>query len=437
MTGSEHFLISKEGFNFKLECILEAGESAFLMEAIDDVQTTIKVDTTEKYPTWGVFKIGSERIRYTSKGGGVEPYFSGCTRGYGETLAQSHDYLDPVSGSFDWYMKITDIKIRTKEQKGSVYRIDRIPFNNGERYKRLEIKKDETEGWIDLKSCYSKDNVVYSDWLGPDGSPYSSFGQLFTHEMTPLPINFSKGMLNYYKWRVDLYGNCFESPSFNMLYFHLTHQSKNTDAVSVVECPATGFVNPLIVSPIPITILTQTYGTHENYQTIATISECDRYWIQSGKKYDTVVLEIIRSWLESEVGKIMSGYCKDQDGNVITSADGGWITLTNGTESDPNDVSGFVKPSGLYQIFMFGDKDDWHLIVHNPDGDVDPCYRQYPDTDFIDGENIPDYRDLGFYVTEFGNEIEVGDKVLVVPTDGGLIIVKSGVTVVGDKLGAF
>ena len=55
--------------------------------AIDDSVTTIPVDSTATFKAEGFIRIGSEIIRYTDKSA---TEFQNCTRGFGNTVADSH-----------------------------------------------------------------------------------------------------------------------------------------------------------------------------------------------------------------------------------------------------------------------------------------------------------------------------------------------------------
>ena len=70
-----------------------APETTYLNGAIDAIQTTIDVNSTTLFPANGVFQIGGELISYTSKN---PTQFLGCTRGYENTIADSHNDLSVV-----------------------------------------------------------------------------------------------------------------------------------------------------------------------------------------------------------------------------------------------------------------------------------------------------------------------------------------------------
>jgi hypothetical protein len=117
----------------------------------------------------------------------------------------------------------------------------------------------------------------------------------------------------------------------------------------------------------------------------------------SNREIIGIALTIMKGYPESEFGKKMSGYCINQHGKIITLTEPGRIVLTNGASPSPYDTGGKVTTSGLYEVFnVKGDYDQWYLIAVKSDEPRYAAYKKYPPDDFIDGDDIPDTRNLGF-----------------------------------------
>jgi len=76
------------------------GTSTTLDGSIDDVVTTITVDSTEGFENVGTITIEEENITYTGK---TSTTFTGCTRGADSTVAASHSDNTAVTRSTKWY----------------------------------------------------------------------------------------------------------------------------------------------------------------------------------------------------------------------------------------------------------------------------------------------------------------------------------------------
>lgn len=76
------------------------GTSTTLDGSIDDVVTTVTVDSTEGFESVGTITIEEENITYTGK---TSTTFTGCTRGADSTVAASHSDNTTVTRSTKWY----------------------------------------------------------------------------------------------------------------------------------------------------------------------------------------------------------------------------------------------------------------------------------------------------------------------------------------------
>lgn len=71
---------------------------AIVQQPVGPSDTTIYVDDTSNFPNSGYIQIGTEVIRYTGK---TATSFTGCTRGYNNTIPQSHNVGDAVYVAYD------------------------------------------------------------------------------------------------------------------------------------------------------------------------------------------------------------------------------------------------------------------------------------------------------------------------------------------------
>ena len=66
------------------------GQQAELRQTVAWNDTEVHVDDVAGWPASGVLWLGLERVSYTGTVGGVDPHFTGCTRGTAGSLASTH-----------------------------------------------------------------------------------------------------------------------------------------------------------------------------------------------------------------------------------------------------------------------------------------------------------------------------------------------------------
>lgn len=89
--------------------------STDLADDLTDTATTVEVFDTTGFQTSGVIHIGREAIAYTNKTG---TSFTGCTRGYWDTIAQAHFIGD---GERLQYPEVTDLPRSLRDRRVYVY----------------------------------------------------------------------------------------------------------------------------------------------------------------------------------------------------------------------------------------------------------------------------------------------------------------------------
>ena len=106
---------------------------------------------------------------------------------------------------------------------------------------------------------------------------------------------------------------------------------------------------------------------------------------------------LFRSWAESVVGVVMSGYAKDQEDAVIQNA---VKVILESTYTFGKDTMGSVNPeTGFFQIFVKDAKyDKRHLIVEVSGRSVNISLAEYGDPAILDATSgeIPN-QDLHFW----------------------------------------
>jgi len=146
--------------------------SIFLTSSITNLVTTIPVDSTLTYPSSGIINIEDETILYTGK---TSTTFTGCTRGYNNTLALNHTSGVKVSGIIfkegkDGVTKISVEQNNDKSVNFIIYNAGPTPgnydylfysFDNSSAGKEFRMKKEE---WKDIGQSMINEEKARSDW---------------------------------------------------------------------------------------------------------------------------------------------------------------------------------------------------------------------------------------------------------------------------------
>ena len=118
------------------------------------------------------------------------------------------------------------------------------------------------------------------------------------------------------------------------------------------------------------------------------------------------VESLMRGFPESVFGKRTSGYIVGKSGTPLTLPGEAIVTLVSDPSSAENDKAANVGTNGFYETFLEGGYDKWYLIVEKGDGKYD-IYEKDPADPPINGDSIPDTRNLGFVKVKFKSKTGV------------------------------
>lgn len=284
----------------------------------------------------------------------------------------------------DEFLKIYEVKIERYLLSGTAQTLFVDEHPNLTRYGRLRITSVLPEGTAaKLKLAFSDDNIIWSDYTGPDGTPATAYD---LSAFITVPAGYTG---YYFKWMAILESDGQYTPTYNshLIYLWERHPGKVIDLLQ--ELPE--HFPPETISMMPLSFLTGCPRATDGYPAPAcpggSFLAFDDVGLpdKTGKTYsmelacprategypappcgggtflvfDAVgdrmehiakTFMLASSWLESVVGQVVSGYCRDQNENIIINAVK--VVLTSST-TDGMDVLGSVVPgTGLYQLFV-------------------------------------------------------------------------------------
>jgi len=161
-----------------------------------------------------------------------------------------------------------------------------------------------------------------------------------------------------------------------------------------------GEFTPYIEVGLPPVMMSRSFWVNSVSEVVGLLNCVQGVFELTGRQIPLVLLYIIKGWIEAIVGKVCSGYVVDQFGSKIATPKGGYVLLQKGTGLYINDVSGKVDENSFYQVFLKSGYTDWHLIVTSPIGWQDVAWRKCPDDPPIPDDDLPDKRDLCFYIPQ-------------------------------------
>lgn len=126
----------------------------------------------------------------------------------------------------------------------------------------------------------------------------------------------------------------------------------------------------------------------------------------TGREFISEIEPLIEGFPESTFGTRTAGYIIDKSGNRLSLPVGAVVTLVGDTASVMYDKATKVSTESFYEVFLEGGYDKWYLVVVTGNGKYN-LYEKDPNDPVIDGDALPDTRDLGFVkvrfkVVEFG-----------------------------------
>ncbi|MDP2217411.1 MAG: hypothetical protein Q8J68_09005 [Methanolobus sp.] len=271
---------------------------------------------------------------------------------------------------------------------------------------------------LKVRLMFKDDDVAASPWLGPS-TPADFYtgpgGRIFTGGYTG----------KYWRARVYFYSDGRYSPVLN----NLTYTMYLDNPIRLLQFPE-NTPHPVGI-PVAFQPLTWFYGDHEENNTlpwsgraftwrgaIITISRTGQVnvpvafrpltWFYadhienstlplSYREFLAALFRITRSWAESVVGVVMSGYVQDQNGNVILHA---YKLILESSNVPDRDIMGQVNPeNGVFQVFVQEAMYDrrWLLVEYEGKA-ANIALAGYGTPAVLDGTKGPvDNQDLQFW----------------------------------------
>jgi hypothetical protein len=318
------------------------------------------------------------------------------------------------------YVDIRNVEILRYKHEGTIESHFAVPVPNIVQYDEL-LRSVTLPSGTDVKFqlAFSDNGYSWSNFSGSDGTSgtfYDTNGQ---------EIVVSGGLTGYYyKWKAYLYADGRETPTLDSvtvwmwvkIYLILCGMQKQliypilpanpqmmNPAISLFRaCPRTtpgypascpgGYYLPEVLSGHEFAgkIWIMIKGNDVSFL-IETLSE--RQWIA---KYWV----FFKSWIESVVGQVVSGYVRDQDENIIL--DGIKIVITSSVTSGTDQMNPVNPTTGFYQIFVKNTKyDNRYLLVNKEGKTFDLAYSTYGLPAIIDGTiKVPSPQDMHFWKPE-------------------------------------
>lgn len=318
----------------------------------------------------------------------------------------------------DEFMKMYNLKIERYKLSGEVETLFVDEHPNLTRYGRMFLTSTKPAGTkTALQFAFSDDGTIWSDFTGPDGTSTTKY---YSPDFITLPAGFT----GYnFKWKAILESDGRYTPTYNshLLYLwekhpgividlmrrvpeHFLPETQSMMPISFMRgCPRAtpGFPAPACAGG---SFLTFDTAGHADVPALFYIMDkaCPRPTegypapacpngsflafdaIANRQIWYAKFFLLASSWLESVVGQVVSGYCKDQDENIIIGAVK--VILTSST-TDGMDVMGEVEPgTGLYQLFVKNVLYDGRDLIVTIEGKpYNMSYAKYGTPDLIDG----------------------------------------------------
>jgi hypothetical protein len=315
------------------------------------------------------------------------------------------------------YVDIRNVKILRYKLSGFVTSNFAVSIPNISSYDELLMAVTKPTGSnVKFQLAFSDNGSDWSDYCGPDGTSatfYDYIGQAIT-----LPGGYTG---YYYKWKAILYSDGRETPIFDGLTIWEFVKIQARELLLKKQLsdymPAP---NPLIVSPIGLNNVnprtTAGYPSSpaggdyiseplsgNNYNALQKYSiwtvGVDEIWIPeclSGRTFNRREILLIKTYSETTVGQVLSGYVRDQNENIIA----GTKVIITSTYSIGLDQMGTVNPdTGFYQVFVKNTKYDGRSVIVGLVGkSFSVSYTKYGTPALLDGTTqLASPQDLHFW----------------------------------------
>lgn len=289
---------------------------------------------------------------------------------------------------------VTNIRIEKYVELGIAELNYSVDMSNIYKYESVDLVSTLPIGTNSLlQLIFSDDDTTWSDWIGPDGTALTYFEGFGQKVMTPLPLNMN-GF--YYKWILYLQSDGRDTPILQDLTIYMKIKLAKEILSLETRFPYPYFdANPMIPRPIsfgrlcpriipgyPVPppgciggdYLPEPLSGNEHIPKTYSYSRlCPRITpgypapppgciggsfsgeLLSGRQLTARRLAILKTWLESVVGQVVSGYVQNLSGNIIRNAFSMILMSTIPTEISPGGasiVSNVNPDTGLYQAFF-------------------------------------------------------------------------------------
>ncbi|MDO8726538.1 MAG: discoidin domain-containing protein [Candidatus Methanoperedens sp.] len=315
------------------------------------------------------------------------------------------------------YLDIRNIQIHRYKPEGTIESNFAVPVPNISSYDELLMNTTEPAGTdVKFQLAFNDNGSSWSNFSGSDGTSatyYSFIGE---------PIKVPTGLIGkYYKWKAYLSADGRETPIFDGLtiwmfvkmYYFIINLEKQLCTPIVIANPQ--MMNPTISLFRACARQTAGYptpcpGGYYLPEVLSGREFTGKIWIMihgsivsfltetlSGRQWIAKYWLYFKSWMESVVGQVVSGYVRDQDENIIIN--GIKIVITSSTTLGTDQMNPVNPITGFYQIFVKNTKyDNRYLLVNQEGKTFDLAYSAYGLPAIIDGTvKVPSPQDLHFW----------------------------------------
>ncbi|WP_319508867.1 hypothetical protein [uncultured Methanolobus sp.] len=312
------------------------------------------------------------------------------------------DYVSPLI--FSDYCQISNIKLERYKDTGLIQQSWHKHFDSMMSLETVNIDwtPSTAETAVKAQLNISDDNSSWTGWNGPNGTS----GSYYTGNWQIIDKNGKIG--KYWKANIWLESDGRHTPTFNYMEYYMYVRMKAIEK-EFQDTDPTNVGVPVAFHPIYLPL----QGQKADYQAlpisgrdfvqrlidmIATLEPADNQQRPtSGRILTEREILLFRSWAESVVGVVMSGYVKDQEDTVILNA---VKVILESTYTFGKDTMGSVNPeTGFFQIFVKDAKyDKRHLIVEVSGRSVNISLAEYGDPAILDATSgqVPN-QDLHFW----------------------------------------
>ena len=252
------------------------------------------------------------------------------------------------------HAQISNIRIERYKDSGVAELNYVVDMPNIYRYDSVDVNSITPSGTgASLQLAFSDDGSTWSNFIGPDNTSLTYFEGIGQHIADPLPIGLTG---YYYTWAVYLASDGRDTPIiYDITLYMITRITPRLLDIEIIPSDIYLPANPKIKVPIVINtacpratpgypppcpggdyISEPTSGNQYTKRTYPYIRLCPRttpgyptpqcpggdyvYEQPSGRQMTARRLSILKTWLESVVGQVISGYVHNLNDEVIRNA---------------------------------------------------------------------------------------------------------------------